>query len=147
MHFGKPFICKKAAFCESAQILMCLHSVNLFLIFREDLRFLKNHRNGSSNSLYKIDGRSNLYRRGGGQHCFSLVIFGHCGNNALYSASLSFMFILLLTPFDTEDCYYFKSNLRVVLLVKMFLTKKLVMLFCSLLNVKKCLPSSINFLD
>ena len=38
---------------------------------------------------------------GGGKHCFSLIIYGFCSSNALYSASLSpRMFIFLLTPFD-----------------------------------------------
>ena len=36
------------------------------------------------------------YRRGG-KHCFSLISYGFCQGNALYSASLSFrMFIFLL---------------------------------------------------
>ena len=33
------------------------------------------------------------------------------------------MFIFLLTPFDTRDYYYFKSNLSLLLLTKVFLTK------------------------
>ena len=32
MDFGESFVCKKAEFCESAQILICLHSVNPCLI-------------------------------------------------------------------------------------------------------------------
>ena len=60
----------------------------------------------------------------GGKHCFSFVMYGHCGNNALYSASLSLMSIFLLTHFDARDCYSFKSNVRLVLLIKMFLTRK-----------------------
>ena len=49
-----------------------------------------------------------------------------CSNNALYSANLSFMFIFFFffTPFDTKDCNYFESNLSLVLLIKVFLTKK-----------------------
>ena len=44
MHFGESFfLCEKAEFCECAQILICLHSVNPCLIYREELRFLKNH--------------------------------------------------------------------------------------------------------
>ena len=50
IHFGKLFACEKTGFCESAQILMCLPSVNLCLIYRGGLRFLKNHRNESSRS-------------------------------------------------------------------------------------------------
>ena len=47
-HFGEPFVCEKAEFCKSAQILICLHSVNPCLIYSRKLRFLKNHSNGSS---------------------------------------------------------------------------------------------------
>ena len=52
IQFGEP--CKKAEFCECAQILMCLYSTNLCLIYRGELRFLKNHRSGRSRSLCKI---------------------------------------------------------------------------------------------
>ena len=53
-----------------------------------------------------------VYRSGGDRHCFSLIRYGFCGSNVLYSAGLSFrMFIFLLTPFDTWDCYYFRLNL------------------------------------
>ena len=115
---------------------MCLHSVNTCLIYRRKLRFLKNHRNGSSRSFCKIDGGrwpnilEVVHRRWGeggsrlARRCFSLVTYGLCTNNTLYSASLSFMFIFFLTSFDATDCYCFKSNLRLVLLIKMFLTKK-----------------------
>ena len=48
------------------------------------------------------------------------------------------MFIIfLLTTFDTKDCYYFEWNLSLMLLIKVFLTKKHVLLFWSLLNMKK----------
>ena len=47
MDIGESFVCEKAKFSESAQILICLHSVNPCLIYRGKLRFLKNHRNGS----------------------------------------------------------------------------------------------------
>ena len=43
MHFGESFFCEKPGFCECAQILICLHSVSPSLIYREELRFLKNH--------------------------------------------------------------------------------------------------------
>ena len=33
------------------------------------------------------------------------------------------MFLFLLTPFDTSDYYYFKSNLSLLLLMKGFFTK------------------------
>ena len=60
----------------------------------------------------------------GWKYCFSLVTFhwDFCGSNALCSARLSFnMFIFLLTSFNTWDCHYFKSNLSLVLLVKVLL--------------------------
>ena len=41
MHFGEPFVSEKAEFSESAQILICLHSVNLYFIYRGKLRFLE----------------------------------------------------------------------------------------------------------
>ena len=131
--------------------------MNPCLIYRRKLKFLKNHRNGSSRSLYKIEEGEVIHiaevvyrtweREGGGKHCFSLVTNGLCNNNALYSKSLSFMFIFLLTSFDTIDRYYFKSILRLVLLMKMFLTKKHVTLFYNLLKVEKYLRSLINSLD
>ena len=39
LHFGEPFACEKVEFCESAQILMRLHSMNPCLIYRGQLRF------------------------------------------------------------------------------------------------------------
>ena len=56
MHFREPFVCDKAVFCENAQTLMCLHGVNPYLIYMGELRFMKNHRNGSSISSCKTDG-------------------------------------------------------------------------------------------
>ena len=38
IHFGEAFACEKNEFCESAQILMCLHKVNPCLIYRGGLR-------------------------------------------------------------------------------------------------------------
>ena len=69
-------------------------------------------------------GYGSPYKRGGGRgikHCFSLVMYGFCSSSALYSASFSFkMFIFILTPFDTWDCYYFGLNLSLILLLKVF---------------------------
>ena len=50
--------------------------------------------------------------------CFSLVMWKFCSNSALV-----FMFIFLLTPFETWDCYYFESNVSLVLLIKVLLIK------------------------
>ena len=61
MHFGESFLCKKTEFCESTQILICLHCVNPSLIYREKLRFLKNRRNGSSRFLCKIEGGEEIH--------------------------------------------------------------------------------------
>ena len=65
IHFGESFACEKTEFCESAQILMCLHSVNPSLIYRGGLRFLKNHRNESSRSLCQIHGEREEIHVGG----------------------------------------------------------------------------------
>ena len=77
------------------------------------LRFLKNHKRieeGSKDFLVKMGGNpyiQGVVNKSVGNYCFSLVIYGFCSNNVLYSASLSFkMFIFLLTPSDTRDCYY-----------------------------------------
>ena len=75
---------------------------------------------------------------GGGKHCFSLIRYIFFSSNALYLVSFSFkMFIFLLTPFDTFDCYYFGPNLSQVLLIKELFIKKHVTLFFSLLKMKK----------
>ena len=39
--------------------------------------------------------------KGGGKHCFSLVIYAFCGNNALYSVSLPFKMLIFSTLFNT----------------------------------------------
>ena len=73
-----------------------------------------------------------------GEQCFPLVMHGFCSNDAIYSASLSFtLFIFLLTLFDTFSCYYFKSDLSLLMHVKVLFIKKHIILFCSLLNMKK----------
>ena len=41
IHFGELFAFEKTEFCESALILMCLHSVNPGLFYGRGLRFLK----------------------------------------------------------------------------------------------------------
>ena len=45
----------------------------------------------------------------------------------------------LVTSFNTREyyyCYYFESNIRLTLLIKVFLSKHHVMLFSSILNIK-----------
>ena len=54
------------------------------------------------------------------------------------AASLSFrMFVFVLNPFDTSDCYYFGLNLNLVLLIKVFFIKKHEMMLFGLLKIKK----------
>ena len=55
-------------------------------------------------------------------NAFLLVLYGFC-SNVLYSASVSFAMFSFPSP-DTWDCYYFKSNLCLMLLTKLLLTKK-----------------------
>ena len=79
----------------------------------------------------------------GSKNCFSLIKYGFCSSNALYSESLSFrMFIFILTPFHTWDCYYFVLNLRLVLPIKLFF----ITLVFSLLKMKKKLCHMSLFL-
>ena len=57
-----------------------------------------------------------------GKDRFSLVMYESGSNSALYSASFPNVLIFLLTHFDTTD-YQFESNLGLVLLIKVPLTK------------------------
>ena len=58
MHFRESFVCEKAEFCESEQILICLHSLNPCLAHNGEFR------NGSSRSLCKTKGGRNPHSRG-----------------------------------------------------------------------------------
>ena len=55
------------------------------------------------------------------------------------------MFIFLLTPFDTWDCYYFKLNLSQVLLIKVLFIKKACKVFFSLLKWKNNFATWVYF--
>ena len=74
------------------------HTASL-LLFIGRLRFSKN-RQGDQDFLVKM-GRV-VHIEGlpieGGKHCFSLVMNRFCRNNALFSASLSVIFIFFLNP-------------------------------------------------
>ena len=83
----------------------------------------------------------------GRKNCFSLVMYEFCSNDALYSANFSFtMFIFLLTPINTQDYYYFKSSIILVLYIKALLIKEFVTLLRSLLDMKKWLSLMPLFL-
>ena len=61
--------------------------------------FTKNHRKGGSRFSWE-NGEGGGEREG--KHSLSLMKYGFCRSNAIYSASLSFsVFVFLLTPFDT----------------------------------------------
>ena len=53
-----------------------------------------------------------------------LMMYGFCSSNALYSVSISFTFFLV-TPFDTRDSCYFKSNLNLLMYIKVLLIKNM----------------------
>ena len=60
------------------------------------MRFSENHRKGDQDFPVKMGVRVGgkpyrgfVYRREG-KHCFSLMMYAFCSNNALYAASLSF---------------------------------------------------------
>ena len=73
------------------------------------------------------------------------MIYGFCSSNVLYSASLSFkIFIFLIVPSDTWDCNFFKSNLSLLIYIKVLLVKHIT-LFCSPRNINKQLFSSVYF--
>ena len=69
-----------------------------------------------------------VVNRRGDKHSFSLIMYGVCSRNAVYSASLSFrMFIFHLTAFDNSDYYfgyYFGLNISLVLRIKELFIKK-----------------------
>ena len=89
-----------------------------FLMGGEGSKFL------ASEGLLSIPSVTKTLRRECKQ-CLLLLKYGSCSNNALYLASLSFIItVFLLPPFNIWDCYYFKSNLILVLIIKMFFTKK-----------------------
>ena len=77
---------------------------------------------GHQDFLIEMEGVS---IEGGQKHCFLLMVYGFCSNNALYSAILSVtMFIFLLNPFNTWDCYYFETNINLMCHIKVLLMKK-----------------------
>ena len=73
----------------------------------------------------------------GALHCFPLKIYGFCSSNALYLESLQSVSTRMVDFFVIWDHYYFESNLSLELLIKVFLIKKLVTFFLSLLKRKK----------
>ena len=104
-----------------AKMRVSLHSVNSPLIHRV-FNFSKNHRRGYQDFPVKMEGIS---IEGGQKHCFLLMMYRFCSNNALYSAILSFtMFIFLWNPFDTWELHYFESNINLVWHIKVLLMKK-----------------------
>ena len=52
------------------------------------------------------------------------MMYGFCSNNALNSAGLSFTVFFLLARFGTCDCYYFKSNLCLLMYIELLLIKR-----------------------
>ena len=74
-------------------------------------------------------------------------MYGFCSSNAFYSVSLSFRTsILLLNPFDTDDCYYFGLNLNQVLPIKvLFIKTACNVVFKSSKNEKITLPHEFIF--
>ena len=69
----------------------------------------------------RIMGNINYYKKQ------RTIMYIFCGNNAIYLANISFMFIFLLTPFNSRDSYFCKLKLSLVLLMKGYRTKKYVM--------------------
>ena len=105
--------------------------------------FLKNYRRSGEEAHKFLIKIGVVYRRGGrgeggGKNCFSLMMYGFCSNNALYSTSISFtMFVFRFILFDTWHYYFFGSNFGLVSPIKVLFIKKHETLFCSFLNMKK----------
>ena len=64
------------------------------LILCIGLEFLKNHRWGDQDFLVKMGGGGGVSIEGRGKHCFSLIMYGFCSSNTLYSVSLSFRVVI-----------------------------------------------------
>ena len=71
-----------------------------------------------------------------------IIMYRFCNNNALYSTSLSFMFIVLLSPFDRPQIVIILNKILFqYCLEKRFLQKVMQCYFvCSLLNKKSNFP-------
>ena len=94
------------------------------LLLTGRLKFQTNHRRWNQRFSCKIEGVIHIGAclQKGGKHCFSLVIYEFCSNNALYSARISFILIFLLTLLYTKILNYlksvaFKKNIQVCFLV------------------------------
>ena len=84
---------------------------------------LKNHRIGRIKIFCK--NRALSIKGGRVKHCFPLIMYGFCSSKTLYWASLPFGTSIFFDSFwYIWDCYYFKSNLSLVLLIKVLLIKK-----------------------
>ena len=105
------------------RVIQLTYNVNT--LYLQEVQIFEKSQKGGKDSRFFCKNRGRViniegvvYRREG-YHCFSLMIYGFCSKNVLYSASVSFtIFIFLLTSFDTWHCYYFKSNLTFVLHMK-----------------------------
>ena len=68
--------------------------------FYRGVEIFEKSQKGDQDFLVKIGGcspYSEVVYRKGGKHCFSLVIYGFCSSNALYSASLSFRMSIVIS--------------------------------------------------
>ena len=70
------------------------------------------------------------------------MMYEFYSNKALHSASLPFTIFCPTTPFDTCDCYYFKSNLSLLMYINMLLIKKA---FSIVLNSSKPEETTFRF--
>ena len=82
---------------SSISPLGLFQGIGIGIIYR-GLGFLKNHRRGDQDFFVKMKGSpyGRIVYRKGSKHYFSLVMYGFCSSNTLYSASVSFrMFIII----------------------------------------------------
>ena len=82
---------------------------------QENLISIKCIHNANSPLFIGVD----IFKKSEGVGCFPWIKYAYCSNNSLHSVSLSFAtFVFLLT----WDSYYFKSNLGLLMYIKVLLT-------------------------
>ena len=102
---------------------------------------------GGSRFSWKMAGGNHIgrgvYRRGG--HCFPLMMYRFCSNNALHPTSPSFTIFFSLTPFDTWSCNYLKSNLSLATYINVLLRKSIYYCFKVFWTWRNNFPSCVYF--
>ena len=118
-HYRKHFLLtNNVPWTKLKKRLLLRHDTRVWLpppLFLGGWYLSKMKEGGGQDCLLKMGG-SCIYgvpyrREGGGEHYFSLMMYGYCSNNVLHLLSFSLkMLIFLLNPFNKWGCYYIESN-------------------------------------